>query len=191
MKWINGLMAVLLIWNSITDIKKRKISFLSVGIFGGLWIVLCIALCILIMTPCKEEIVQNVFDGIVLEETSELYIEIGQSPLLELLLMKCLLQLLEMKSFFAAVLLGILPGLILCAVGVLSRGTIGLGDGILVTMIGLYIGNNRTVVMMAWAFFAAFFWSIFLLLVQKRKRQEAFPFVPFLALGWIATLFMV
>lgn len=191
MKWINGLMAIFLIWNSIEDIRKRKISFLSVGIFGGLWIVLCIALCILVMTPCKEVIVQNVFDGITLEETSELHREIGQSPLLELLLIKRPLQLPEMKSFFAAVLLGILPGLIVCAVGVLSRGAIGLGDGILVTIVGLYIGNNRTVMMLAWAFLAAFCWSVFLLLVRKKKRQEAFPFVPFLALGWVTALFMM
>lgn len=85
-------------------------------------------------------------------------------------------------------LLGLLPGTLLLVIGIASRGALGLGDGILVIPIGLYLGMGRTGIMILWAFALAFIWSVLLLCFGKKKKTYAFPFAPFLFAGLAGTL---
>lgn len=137
-------LAVLLLWNSIEDIRKKQISLCSIGIGAATWGALR-------MTEWQ-----------------------GQ----------------EWISFIGMRLIDILPGIVLCAVAIMSRGNIGIGDGLFIILTGLYIGFSRTVIALAVAFLIAFFWAIQLLVFRKKKKQEAFPFVPFLSCGVAAAIFI-
>ena len=85
-------------------------------------------------------------------------------------------------------LLGMLPGCFLLLIGILSKGEMGLGDGILVTATGLYMGLKITLMQVIWALLLAFFWGIALLCFGKKEKKYAFPFAPFLCLGLAVAL---
>lgn len=89
----------------------------------------------------------------------------------------------QLAEIIAVLLMGMLPGLILCVMGRVSRGAIGMGDGIVVVVIGLYIGWKQTITMMMYALFFAFLWSVALLITKKYTQNSRFPFVPFLFIG--------
>lgn len=137
------LIMIFLLWNSIADIKKRKISCWSVlgmGIVGIIMLIL------------------KIWNGSVLS-------------VLELLL------------------LGSLPGLVMCMLSFASHGSIGMGDGILLLLLGMYIGIYPAVLVMAWALLTAALWAIGMLVIRKKKRQDSFPFVPFITVGYMIHVF--
>lgn len=135
-----------LVWNSVKDIGKKKISLISVLIF-------CVFRLLYFLLQLSEA--QN-----------------------------------NLIASIAALLTGLLPGLFLCAIGKISRGSLGTGDGIVIMVAGLYIGFSATLVMIMWAFFLAFFWSIGLLLLRKYTPKSRFPFVPFLLMGLLLSIWL-
>lgn len=75
--------------------------------------------------------------------------------------------------------LGSLPGLVLCLLSFLFPQEIGLGDGILAIGYGLAYGWKRTCIwLMIGLMLAAVFGSIYYMI--RRKRHIELPFVPFL-----------
>ncbi len=94
------------------------------------------------------------------------------------------------EQFFNRLISGLLPGLVLYAIGIVSRGALGLGDGMLVMPVGLYLGIKTTAIMVICAFFLAFIWGMLLLCFGRRKKEYAFPFAPFLFIGLFPALFL-
>ncbi len=80
---------------------------------------------------------------------------------------------------------GMLIGIVLYIISLLSGGKIGKGDAYLVTSMGVYLGfwNNMTVLWMATIMAAAF--GIILLLFLEKKKEESLPFVPFLLVSYL------
>ena len=93
-------------------------------------------------------------------------------------------------SHLESVLLGMLPGLIMMIVGKITRGAIGMGDGILLMSMGLCLVWEKIVVLLIWAFLLAFGWAVIQFTIQKKNGKSNFPFVPFLLMGYILVLLM-
>lgn len=144
-KTVRILMLLFLGWNSISDLRKKKISGISVIGFGVLGL-------ILILWRGSEK------DVAVL-----------------------------LKDLFCSSI----PGVLLCMLSKVSRGSVGMGDGILVMVMGIYIGIYRIIITAAWAFFLALFWGIGLLCLGKKNKQYAFPFIPFLMLGYLIHMYFL
>lgn len=77
-------------------------------------------------------------------------------------------------------LLGALPGLLLVCIGKASGGGLGMGDGLIVWVSGMYLGIWKTLEFISLAFLLAAVWAGFLMTVRKKGRKADFPFVPFL-----------
>lgn len=75
---------------------------------------------------------------------------------------------------------GCVPGLILFALSVITRESIGKGDGIVVMVLGLWTDVQWVILTGCLAIWAA---GIFALICLLRKRKEPIAFVPFLLLG--------
>lgn len=74
----------------------------------------------------------------------------------------------------------ILPGIVLLLSGWLSRWQIGAGDGVIVLVMGLWLGFAKT---MAVLLMGMLFCSIFcgvLVFFKRAERRTEIPFVPFL-----------
>lgn len=81
--------------------------------------------------------------------------------------------------------LSLLPGIVLLGLGWLSHWQIGAGDGMIILVMGIWLGIWET---FAVVFMGMFLCSIFcggLLLFRKVGRKTKVPFIPFL---WIAYL---
>ncbi len=82
-------------------------------------------------------------------------------------------------------LLGMLPGIGLLGLSRLTKGKIGMGDGLVFMLTGLYLGLSENLLLMCISFFLAGIWGILLLVVGHCGKNERMPFVPFLFLGYI------
>lgn len=78
---------------------------------------------------------------------------------------------------------GLLPGAALLALAMLSGGRLGIGDGIVLLIIGNMAGLEKSVLILLAAVMGAFAFSCILLIFFRKGKNDCFPFVPFYALG--------
>ncbi len=87
-----------------------------------------------------------------------------------------------------SILYGSLLGVIVMFLSWMSQGGIGMGDGILLVVTGVYLGGIYNLELFFTGLLLAAGWSIVLLLLQKKKQKEEMAFVPFLLVSYIAML---
>lgn len=82
-------------------------------------------------------------------------------------------------------IMGVLIGLFFVALYYISEEKIGLGDGLVMTVTGIFLGGrgNASLIMMA-AFMSAIV-SIVFLITKKAGRKTKFPFVPFIFVSYV------
>ncbi len=83
----------------------------------------------------------------------------------------------------------LIPGILIILLSVTSREGIGLGDGIMVLLLGPILGFRGLVIGILMAFFMNSFVSGILLFIRKAGRKTRIPFVPFIAAGMGVTMF--
>lgn len=82
-------------------------------------------------------------------------------------------------------LAGAAVGAAVMAVSHLAKGAIGMGDGMLLAVTGLYLGFwDNMGIFLCGAFLAAIL-SAILLLMKKATKKTEYPFAPFLLLGFL------
>ena len=82
----------------------------------------------------------------------------------------------------------VLPGLVFLAISKITDESMGYGDGIVVLIMGTYIGIQKLVSSLMIALLCAAVWSIILIVFKGKKKQAEFPFVPFVLLGYLGGL---
>lgn len=87
-------------------------------------------------------------------------------------------------------LAGVLPGLMLLCVGKFSGGALGMGDGLMVMVSGLYMGIWKTLEFVTLALILAAVWAG-LLIAGKKSGKVRFPFVPFLLAAYVVPWFIL
>ena len=82
-------------------------------------------------------------------------------------------------------IIGIAEGLLLILISVMTKGQIGMGDGILLAACGLMLGGKDNFIMF---FFACLFSAVvsgLIMLVKKADKKTKIPFVPFMITGFL------
>lgn len=87
-----------------------------------------------------------------------------------------------------SMLLGMLLGIGMMAVSFLSQGSIGIGDGILLTVTGVYLGGYENLELFLLGLFLAGIWSLGLLVLKKKQRKDKIAFMPFLLVAYACML---
>ncbi len=82
-----------------------------------------------------------------------------------------------------AVLTGILPGVFALAVSFGSKGKMGIGDGLVLTSMGLVADWDRVMAIWLVALVLSAVTGIVLMLVKRATIKTALPFLPFLLAG--------
>lgn len=98
-----------------------------------------------------------------------------------------LLQIFEGKWNMVEILLAILPGLFVLLLAFVTRGGIGEGDGILLMIIGIFLGGAGVLRIFIYALFLAGGYALFLFFIKKKGRKYEIAFVPFLLLAFLGT----
>lgn len=82
-------------------------------------------------------------------------------------------------------LLGAAVGAALVAVSLLTRGSIGLGDGFLLMTAGVFLGGSSVLELLFISLLYAALISLGMMAFRRWKRKREIPFVPFLLLGYL------
>lgn len=80
---------------------------------------------------------------------------------------------------------GAAVGILVILVSRLTEGAIGMGDGLLLTVTGIYLGFRENLCLFLCGTFLAAALSVILLIMKKVTRKTACPFIPFLFAGYL------
>ncbi len=99
-----------------------------------------------------------------------------------------IIQILQTSSF-SYVILSLIPGLFIMVFSVISSGHIGIGDGIMITMIGLYLGFIEVPIIIFFSCIFVLFYAGMSRFIRKKQFKEV-PFAPFLLVSCIIIIFL-
>lgn len=92
-------------------------------------------------------------------------------------------------TFIDSLLGTIISGGLFYLIAAISRGGMGGGDIKLVAMIGAFLGIQKILLTIFVSAFIGSIVGITLMILKKKKRKDALPFGPFLALGAMISIF--
>lgn len=92
------------------------------------------------------------------------------------------------KQLFPELLLGLVPGFAILIFSVLSRGSIGQGDGMILMVVGICLGAAATMRIIVYAVFVSAVCALFLYFGKKKDRDYEMPFVPFLLAAFLSDM---
>lgn len=81
-------------------------------------------------------------------------------------------------------------GIALCMLSKVTDNRIGIGDGLVIAVIGMFMGAELTFFCMGIAFFLTSFAALFLLWIKKRGKNYKIPFIPYIFAAYIMTICM-
>lgn len=79
---------------------------------------------------------------------------------------------------------GLLLGILLLGVSLLTRGALGRGDGIFIGILGLNLGFSTVFSVFMSALLLAALLAVLLMIMKRANRKTAFPFLPFLGISY-------
>lgn len=88
------------------------------------------------------------------------------------------------KVTVAGAFLGVCVGIVLIMVSIVTRGGIGIGDGILFMVCGLFFGFYENSVLLFLSLILTAFVSGVLIIVRQVGRKYTLPFAPFVFVGY-------
>lgn len=88
-----------------------------------------------------------------------------------------------------SILWGMLLGIVLILISIATRGSLGLGDGILLVVTGVYLGGYENLQLFLYGLLLSALCSLGLLVLKRKKRKDEIAFVPFLLLSYFLLLF--
>ncbi|MCQ2537210.1 MAG: prepilin peptidase [Lachnospiraceae bacterium] len=84
------------------------------------------------------------------------------------------------------ILLGIIPGAVTVLLAIASRGKVGIGDGIILSGIGLWCGLQETLSIYFVSLLICSAVGVFMMIGKKASIKTELPFLPFLLVGYLA-----
>ena len=86
-------------------------------------------------------------------------------------------------------LAGLVPGLVLLGISLLSPQAVGCGDGLALLVVGIYCGFSQALASLFWGLLFSAASGIILLITKKGKKETEIPFIPFLMIGFLLQKF--
>ena len=84
-----------------------------------------------------------------------------------------------------SIFIGIIPGILLFLVNRLTNGQIGIGDVLVLIVVGIILGFEKTVIILMLSTLMAGIYGIIKMLIFKVNRKETMAFAPFVLLAYI------
>lgn len=88
-----------------------------------------------------------------------------------------------------SILCGMLLGIAMILVSFITRGNVGIGDGMLLLVTGVYLGGYGNLQLLMTGLLLAALWALGLLMLKKKKGKDEIAFAPFLLLSYFVLLF--
>ena len=91
------------------------------------------------------------------------------------------------RPYLSSIIYGLIPGIVLFILSYLTRESIGYGDGVIVSIIGIGLGFSKVIFICIIAFIVTAIVAIFLI-IKRKSGKSTLPFVPFILCGFILEL---
>ena len=91
-----------------------------------------------------------------------------------------LLHLWQRNHSLYSMLGGIAVGAAVIILSLVSGGIIGIGDGLVLCVAGIYIGGINTMRLLLTGLFLSSLYALVLLFMHRKRRKDTIPFIPFL-----------
>lgn len=92
------------------------------------------------------------------------------------------------RGEYKSLLGGIAIGAAMIAVSIFSRGKVGLGDGMVLFVTGIFLGFRKNLMLFAASQLLTACYAMFLLLFRKKGKDYEIPFIPFLLVSYVGLL---
>ena len=80
---------------------------------------------------------------------------------------------------------GIITGTLFIVISYLTKGKIGMGDALLMTVTGIYLGAEQNIILIMEALFITLLYSIVLIIFKKAGRDREIAFAPFMLISFL------
>lgn len=89
---------------------------------------------------------------------------------------------------FISMIISLIPGISLFVISLIFPASLGLGDGLIFTICGIYLGINFTIQLLFLSLVISCIFSI-LLIIKKHSLKYQFPLAPFIFVSYVFILF--
>lgn len=101
-----------------------------------------------------------------------------------------LLHLYQREISIYSLLFGVLVGIAIMFFSALSGGMIGMGDGLVLSVTGIYLGGSKNTELLIIGLLLAAVVSLVLVVFKKRTRKDTIPFIPYLLAAYMGMLIL-
>ncbi|MBO4702543.1 MAG: prepilin peptidase [Lachnospiraceae bacterium] len=138
------------------------------------------------MDPIKSVRFVLVFIVLVIEAVKDFRKKEVDIPVLGILVVAAMVMIFLGKDISVSnAIIGLAEGLLLILVSVMTKGQIGMGDGILLAACGLMLGGKDNMVMFFFACLSSAIVSVLIMIIKKADKKTTIPFVPFMIPGFL------
>ena len=138
------------------------------------------------MDPIKSVRFALVFIVLVIEALMDFRKKEVNIPVLGILVVAAMVMFFLGKDISVSnAIIGLAEGLLLILVSVMTKGQIGIGDGILLAACGLMLGGKDNMVMFFFACLSSAIVSVLIMIIKKADKKTTIPFVPFMIPGFL------
>ena len=138
------------------------------------------------MDPIKSVRFALVFIVLVIEALKDFRKKEVNIPVLGILVVAAMVMIFLGKDISVSnAIIGLAEGLLLILVSVMTKGQIGIGDGILLAACGLMLGGKDNMVMFFFACLSSAIVSVLIMIIKKADKKTTIPFVPFMIPGFL------
>lgn len=92
------------------------------------------------------------------------------------------------KRPLGEILTAMMPGILILVLSAAVSGSIGEGDGMLLTITGIFLEVSFVLSMLTVAVFLSAGYALFLYVIRKKSRKYEMPFIPFLLIAFIGVI---
>ena len=85
-----------------------------------------------------------------------------------------------------SVIAGALSGAVMIIASIITRGAVGIGDGVIVLITGMFLGIRQNMELLIVALLLCAVTSLVFITVFRKNRRYEIPFIPFLTLGYLS-----
>ncbi len=82
----------------------------------------------------------------------------------------------------------IVPGIMVLALSCFTKGAIGMGDGVIIMVAGVFLGASRILEVFVCAVFLSACFALILYIIMKKSRKYEIPFVPFVLISFVVEM---
>ena len=138
------------------------------------------------MDPIKSVRFALVFIVLVIEALMDFRKKEVNIPVLGILVVAAMVMFFLGKDISVSnAIIGLAEGVLLILVSVMTKGQIGIGDGILLAACGLMLGGKDNMVMFFFACLSSAIVSVLIMIIKKADKKTKIPFVPFMIPGFL------